>query len=108
MIGATQPELCQVRSRTDLPCGSPATATILGIRFCERCAREQERYFAVGELTRVSRGESGGAARGAGYAARACRPGRPAQPRGDCRVSVAGSAKLSLPLIVARSPYSRR
>jgi hypothetical protein len=50
-----------VRSETDLPCGRPAAVTILGVRLCERCAREQETYFAVGELTEVPRG--GGAGR---------------------------------------------
>jgi hypothetical protein len=26
---------------------------MLGVLFCERCAREQEAYFAIGELTRA-------------------------------------------------------
>ena len=26
---------------------------ILGVPFCESCAREQEAYFAIGELTRT-------------------------------------------------------
>ena len=57
MIGETaQPRVCQVRSRTEAPCGRPATTTVLGILLCERCAREQEGYFAVGELTQVPRG----------------------------------------------------
>jgi len=52
--------LCEVRSATDLACGRSATTTILGIRFCERCAREQEVYFAVGELTQIpKRGRHG-------------------------------------------------
>lgn len=58
----TGPRICQVRSQTDLPCGRPATVTVLGVLLCDRCAREQEAYFAVGELTRVPRGrEPGGA-----------------------------------------------
>jgi hypothetical protein len=42
---------CQVRSGTDRPCYRPAVARIWGIPFCEPCAREQEAYFAIGELT---------------------------------------------------------
>ena len=57
MIGeSTQPRVCQVRSQTEAPCGRPATTTVLGVLLCERCAREQEGYFAVGELTQVPRG----------------------------------------------------
>jgi hypothetical protein len=44
---------CQVRSGTDLPCGRPASVRMLGVLFCERCAREQEAYFAIGDLTRA-------------------------------------------------------
>lgn len=40
-----------MRSGTGLPCGGPAVVEILGVPFCERCAREQEAYFAMGELT---------------------------------------------------------
>ena len=42
---------CQVGSETNHPCPRPATERLLGVTFCERCAREQEAYFAVGELT---------------------------------------------------------
>ena len=42
---------CQVRSRTQSPCLNQAVVEILGIPFCEACAREQEVYFAIGELT---------------------------------------------------------
>ena len=42
---------CQVRSRTESPCLKPAEVEIRGIPFCEPCAREQEAYFAIGELT---------------------------------------------------------
>lgn len=47
---------CQVRAGTDFPCGRPAVAEVLGVPFCGRCAREQEDYFVVGELTQVPRG----------------------------------------------------
>jgi hypothetical protein len=40
-----------VRSGTGLPCGGVAVVEILGVPFCERCAREQEAYFVMGELT---------------------------------------------------------
>jgi hypothetical protein len=42
---------CQVRSRTQSPCLHQAVVEIGGIPFCEACAREQEAYFAIGELT---------------------------------------------------------
>ncbi|MDQ3835134.1 MAG: hypothetical protein M3315_16250 [Actinomycetota bacterium] len=42
---------CQVRSDTGHPCPRPAVVKIWGIPFCERCAREQEAYFAIGEVT---------------------------------------------------------
>lgn len=100
MIEATtQPRLCQVRSQTDLPCGRPAVATILGVRFCERCAREQEDYFAVGELTQVPRGKSG-VTEGGGYAARAPRSGYPAGPPGRRRGPAARNVKTFLLLVV--------
>jgi hypothetical protein len=43
---------CQVRSKTESPCLHRAVVEIRGIPFCEECAREQESYFAIGELTR--------------------------------------------------------
>ncbi len=43
--------LCQVGSRTDRPCPRQAVVEIRGVPFCERCAREQESYFAIGELS---------------------------------------------------------
>jgi predicted Fe-S protein YdhL (DUF1289 family) len=46
-----QPGSCQVRSRTQSPCLHRAVVEIRGIPFCEACAREQEAYFAIGELT---------------------------------------------------------
>jgi hypothetical protein len=47
---------CQVRSGTDRPCTRPAVVRIRGVPFCKPCAREQEAYFAVGELTEASKG----------------------------------------------------
>jgi hypothetical protein len=47
----TKPRPCQVRSRTDSPCPRRAEVEILGVAFCGPCAREQEAYFAIGELT---------------------------------------------------------
>ena len=52
MIDAvTQQRPCQVRSRTQSPCLHRAVMEIGGIPFCEACARDQEVYFAIGELT---------------------------------------------------------
>ena len=52
MIDAvTQQRPCQVRSRTQSPCLHRAVVEIRGIPFCEACAREQEAYFAIGQLT---------------------------------------------------------
>src|SRR4028119_1371431 len=39
---------CRVRGRTEPPCPHRAVTEIRGIPFCERCAREQEAYFAIG------------------------------------------------------------
>ena len=41
---------CQVRSKTGNPCPRRAEVEILGVAFCGACAREQEAYFAIGEL----------------------------------------------------------
>ena len=46
-----QPGSCQVRSKTESPCPRRAEVEILGVAFCGPCAREQEAYFAIGELT---------------------------------------------------------
>ncbi len=51
MIGPTKLGPCQVRSKTEHPCPHQAVMEIWGIPFCESCAREQEAYFAIGELT---------------------------------------------------------
>ncbi len=48
---ATMPALCQVRSETESPCLRRAVVEIRGVAFCGPCAREQEAYFAIGELT---------------------------------------------------------
>jgi predicted Fe-S protein YdhL (DUF1289 family) len=42
---------CQVRSMTESPCPRIAEVEILGVAFCGPCARQQEAYFAIGELT---------------------------------------------------------
>jgi hypothetical protein len=47
----TKPEPCQVRSKTESPCPRRAEVEILGVAFCGPCARQQEEYFAIGELT---------------------------------------------------------
>jgi hypothetical protein len=44
-------EPCQVRSSTDSPCPRTAEVEFLGVAFCGPCARQQEAYFAIGELT---------------------------------------------------------
>jgi hypothetical protein len=46
---------CQVRSKTAHPCPHQAVAEICGVPFCEPCARKQEAYFAMGELTQDPR-----------------------------------------------------
>jgi hypothetical protein len=48
---ATMPVLCQVRSKTERPCPRRAVVEIRSLAFCGSCAREQEAYFAIGELT---------------------------------------------------------
>ncbi len=50
---------CQVRSETEHPCPHQAAVEIQGIPFCEPCAREQEAYFAIGELVESSYGFRG-------------------------------------------------
>jgi hypothetical protein len=58
LIARTKLGPCQVRSKTEHPCPHQAVMKILGIPFCEACAREQEAYFAIGqahdEAARVS------------------------------------------------------
>jgi hypothetical protein len=54
----TVPAPCQVRSKTESPCPRRAAVEIRGVAFCGPCAREQEAYFAIGEL--VAREEARG------------------------------------------------
>ena len=59
MIKATtkqEKQQCRVRSETDNPCLRQAVVKVRGIPFCEPCAREQEAYFAIGELTEAPEG----------------------------------------------------
>ena len=57
-----KPLACQVRSKAENPCPRRAEVEILGVAFCGPCAREQEAYFAIGELVdqqaREFRGEA--------------------------------------------------
>jgi hypothetical protein len=48
---AKMPVLCEVRSKTESPCYRRAVVEMRGVAFCGPCAREQEAYFAIGELT---------------------------------------------------------
>jgi hypothetical protein len=52
----SEQEQCKVRSRTDNPCLLLAVVKVSGVPFCEPCAREQEAYFTIGELTEVPDG----------------------------------------------------
>jgi hypothetical protein len=45
------PGPCEVRSKTEGPCHRRAVVEMRGVAFCGPCAREQEAYFAIGELT---------------------------------------------------------
>jgi hypothetical protein len=47
----TKPGPCQVRIYTEGPCLRRAEVEILGVAFCGLCARQQEAYFSIGELT---------------------------------------------------------
>jgi hypothetical protein len=51
-----KPGNCQVRSMTESPCPRSAEVEILGVAFCGLCARQQEVYFAIGELTQQEDG----------------------------------------------------
>ena len=51
MAKAKMPISCEVRSKTESPCLRSAVVEMLGVAFCGPCAREQEAYFAIGELT---------------------------------------------------------
>ena len=57
MIKTTsEQEQCKVRSGTNIPCLRLAAVKVRGVPFCEPCAREQEAYFAIGELTEAPEG----------------------------------------------------
>jgi hypothetical protein len=58
---AKMPVLCEVRSKTESPCHRRAVVEMRGVAFCGPCAREQEAYFAIGELTQEdeTRGSGG-------------------------------------------------
>ena len=47
----TKPGSCQVRIYTESSCPRRAEVEMLGLAFCGACARQQEAYFAIGELT---------------------------------------------------------
>jgi hypothetical protein len=49
-LAEVKPAPCQVRNKTENPCPRRAEVQILGVSFCGPCAREQEAYFAIGEL----------------------------------------------------------
>ena len=51
MTEVTKSGPCQVRSKTESPCPRRAEVEILGVAFCGPCARKQEAYFVIGELT---------------------------------------------------------
>jgi hypothetical protein len=55
-----KPGPCQVRSKTENPCPHSAEVEILGLGFCGQCARQQEAYFAIGELTQQEEDEAQG------------------------------------------------
>lgn len=49
---------CQVRSKTESSCPRRAVVEVRGVAFCGPCAREQEAYFAIGEITQdVTQGQ---------------------------------------------------
>jgi hypothetical protein len=58
LTDAAMPAPCQVRSKTESPCPRRAAVEIRGVAFCGPCAREQEAYFAIGELV-AREGERG-------------------------------------------------
>ena len=68
LFGRRVPKTCWVRSATDDPCGRPAAVEIMGVPFCERCAREQEEYAAIGDLTDPERARESGRLREASLA----------------------------------------
>ena len=59
MNGTSEPGACQVCSKTGIPCPRRAAVEIRGVPFCAECARGQEAYFAIGELTQGKQGRRG-------------------------------------------------
>jgi hypothetical protein len=49
-LSKAKPAQCQVGNKTGNPCPRRAEVEILGVAFCGACAREQEAYFAIGDL----------------------------------------------------------
>jgi hypothetical protein len=47
---ATKLAPCQVGNKTGNPCPRRSEVEVLGVAFCGACAREQEAYFAIGDL----------------------------------------------------------
>jgi len=99
LTGATVPAACQMRSKTENPCPRRAVAEIRGVAFCGPCAREQEAYFAIGELVarEGARGHRAGRWprrwRGCGGSARVARR---VSPRRRCIAGPRGRTKPSL------------
>ena len=60
MTEAKMPGPCEVRSKTEGPCHRRAVVEIGGVAFCGPCAREQEAYFAIGELTQEDETQGSG------------------------------------------------
>jgi hypothetical protein len=50
-LGEAKPAPCQVRNKIGSPCPRRAEVEILGVACCGSCARKQEVYFAIGNLT---------------------------------------------------------
>ncbi len=55
---------CQVGSKTERTCPRLAVIKIRGVPFCEQCAREQEAYFAIGEMSQEVAADRANQARG--------------------------------------------
>jgi hypothetical protein len=54
------PVSCEVRSKTESPCPRRAVVEMRGVALCGPCAREQEAYFAIGELTQEDETQGSG------------------------------------------------
>ena len=60
MTETKMPGPCEVRRKTEGPCHRRAVVEIGGVAFCGPCAREQEAYFAIGELTQEDETQGSG------------------------------------------------